>query len=112
MALPLNVFKTIPVTVPAVGTEIYQAPIGYNAIVLMAQVTNEDEVNTHTVCFSYNQNSVSTPLVKNYEIPPKEVLTISGGNTGKLIVMTGDKIILSGSSTNLKFVMSLIETLK
>jgi hypothetical protein len=112
MALPLNVFKTIPLSVPLIGTEVYRAPIGYNAIILLAQINNEDEVNTHTVNFSYNQNSVGTSMVKNYEVPPKEVLTVSGGNAGRLIVMEGDKLILSGSSSNLKFLMSLIETLK
>lgn len=112
MALPLSVFKTIPLSVPLTNTQIYQAPTGYNAIILLAQVNNEDTVNAHSVSFSYNQNSVETPIVKNYEIPAKEVLTISGGNAGKLIVMTGDKLYVSGTSTKLNMVISLIETLK
>lgn len=112
MALPLNVFRTIALDVPSVGTEIYQAPVGYNAIVLLAQVNNEDPTDTQTVSLSYNQNSVSTSIVKDYDVPSREVLTISGGTAGKLIIMKGDKLILSGSSPNLKFVMSLIETLK
>jgi hypothetical protein len=111
MALPLNVFKTFPFDVPAVGTEIYQAPLGYNAIVLLAQVTNTNSV-TQTVSMSFSRNSLGTAIVHDYEVPPKEVLTISGGNAGKLVLETGDKLILSGSSTDLKFLLSLIETLK
>lgn len=111
MALPLNVFKTIPLEVPPIGTEIYQAPVGYNAIVLLAQVTNTDTV-TQTVSLTYNQDSIGTPIIYEYEVPPNEVLTISGGNAGKLVIMTGDKLVLSGSSTNLKFVLSVIESLK
>lgn len=111
MALPLNVFKTVPLEVPPIGTEIYEAPVGYNAIVLLAQVTNTDTV-TQTVSLSLNRDSVATAVVSDYEVPAKEVLTISGGNAGKLVLETGDRLILSGSSTNLKFILSLLETLK
>lgn len=111
MALPLNVFKTIPLSVPAIGTEVYEAPVGYNAIVLLAQVTNTDS-STRTVSLSLARNSISTSIVFDYEVPSKEVLTISGGNAGKLVLETGDKLILSGTSTNLKFILSLLETLK
>lgn len=118
MALPLNVFKTITVPGPdfpgginPVGTEVYVAPIGYNAIVLLAQVTNLDSL-TQRVSLSYNTNSIATPIVYDYEVPPNEVLTISGGNAGRLIVETGSKLILSGSSNDLKFILSVIETLK
>lgn len=111
MALPLNVFKTVPYDVPAIGTEIYEAPVGYNAIVLLAQVTNTNSV-TQTVSLSFNRNSLGTAIISDYEIPPTEVLTISGGNAGKLVLETGDKLILSGTSTDLKFLLSLIETLK
>lgn len=111
MSLPLNVFKTIPLDVPAVGTEIYQAPIGYNAIVLLAQVTNTD-TNSQSVSLTYNTGSVGTPVVYNYEVPPNEVLTISGGNAGKLVIETGARLILSGTSTDLKFILSVLETLK
>lgn len=111
MALPLNVFKTVPLDVPPIGTEVYQAPVGYTAIILLAQVTNTDTV-TQTVSLSLNRGSFATPVVYEYEVPSKEVLTISGGNAGKLVLETGDRLILSGSSTNLKFILSLLETLK
>ena len=111
MALPLNVFKTVPCDVPAIGTEIYEAPVGYNAIVLLAQASNTDSVAQY-VSLSFNRNSVATAIVHDFEVPANEVLTISGGNAGKLILETGDKLILSGTSTDLKFILSLIETLK
>jgi hypothetical protein len=111
MALPLNVFKTIPLDVPLVGTEVYETPIGYTAIVLLAQVTNTN-ANIQTVSLTYNTPLGGTPIVYNYEIYPNAVLTISGGTAGKLVVETGNKLILSGSSTDLKFILSIIETLK
>lgn len=111
MALPLNVFKTIPLTVPLTDTEVYEAPIGYTTIVLLAQVTNTDS-SIQTVTLNYSNNLGETPIVYNYEVYPNAVLTISGGTAGKLVIETGNKLILSGSSTNLKFILSIIETLK
>jgi hypothetical protein len=111
MSLPLNVFKSLPFDVPAVGTEIYQVPLGYNCIVLMAQVTNTDAL-TQTFTLSLQRDGVSTPVAYDYEVPSKEIFSVSGGSSGKLVLQTGDKLILSGSSTNLKFILSLLETLK
>lgn len=111
MSLPLNIFKTIPLETPVIEAEIYEAPVGYNAIVLLAQVTNTD-TTTQNVSLSLERGSETTPIVYNYDIPSKEVLTISGGTAGKLVLETGDKLVLSGSSTGLKFILSLLETLK
>lgn len=111
MALPLNVFKTLPFDVPPVGTEIYQAPLGYNAIVLLAQVTNTDN-DTQTFSLSLQRNGSSTPIAYDYEVPTKEIFSISGGSSGKLVLETGDKLVLSGTSTNMKFILSVLETLK
>lgn len=108
MALPLNVFKTVALDVPGSATEIYTAPTGYTAIVLLAQACNTDTI-AQTVTFSHKRGGVSTQLVFDYEIPPNETLVLV---SGRLVLETGDKLELSGSDTELKFVASILETLK
>lgn len=108
MALPLNVFKTVALDVPGSATEIYTAPTGYTAIVLLAQVCNTDVI-AQTVSFYHKRGATSTALVYDYEIPPNETLVLT---SGRLVLETGDKLELSGSDTELKFVASVLETLK
>lgn len=108
MALPLNVFKTVALDVPGTATEIYTAPTGYTAIVLLSQVCNTDTI-PQTVSFFHKRGSTSTALVFDYEIPASETLVLT---SGRLVLETGDKLELSGSDTELKFVASVLETLK
>lgn len=111
MALPLNVFKTVPAAVTNTNTVIYTAPVGYTAILLLAQVTNTG-VASQTINLFYRRGVTDTPVIYQYELPAKEVLTISGGSAGKLVVETGDQLVLSGSSTDLQFISSILETLQ
>lgn len=108
MALPLNVFKTVALDVPGAATEIYAAPTGYTSIVLLAQVCNTDTI-PQTVSFFHKRGATSVALVYDYEIPPSETLVLT---SGRLVLETGDKLELSGSDTELKFVASVLETLK
>lgn len=108
MALPLNVFKTVAIDVPAVATEIYTAPTSYTTIVLLSQVCNRDGF-PQTVTFSHKRNGSSVPLVFDYEIPPNETLVLV---PGRLVLETGDSLELYGSNTTLKFIASILETLK
>jgi hypothetical protein len=110
MALPLTVFKTIPVDVPASSTLVYEAPTGYNAIVLTAQAVNTSG-SDQTFSMTLVRNSVGHPVVYDYTIPVSEVLIASGGTAGKLVLQTGDGLEISGSSTSIKFTLSVLETL-
>lgn len=110
MALPLTVFKTLPANVPASNTVVYTAPTGYNAIVLTAQVVNTD-TSDHEFFMRLVRLSVQYPIIHDYTIPPSEVLIASGGTAGKLVLQTGDSLSISGNSTNLKFTLSVLETL-
>jgi len=112
VALPLNVFKTVTKVVPTSPVGIYTAPTGYSGVVLLAQAANIDS-QSHTVSFSHQRTSagiaVTTEIVKD--------LAISGNDStdllfGKLILETGDVLVLSASdANNIKFIGSILETL-
>lgn len=108
MALALNVFKTVTAVASISPTEIYTAPIGYTGVVLLAQVANVGS-NSQDVTFVHRRVSTDTKILKQYPI--------SGGDTanllaGKLVLESGDKLVLSGSSgTDLEFIASILETL-
>jgi len=112
MALALNVFKTVTQVVKANPVGIYTAPIGYTGVVLLAQVANIDSV-PHDVSFSHRRVSagiaVTTELLKQFPIAPNDTANLL---SGKLVLESGDALILSGTSdVNLKFVGSILETL-
>lgn len=111
MALPLTVFRTIPIAVPNTSTTVYTAPTGYNAIVLTAQVVNTSGGGNELFSMSLFRGSTEHPIVFDYEVPASEVLIASGGSAGKLVVQTGDSLQISGTSTDLKFTLSVLETL-
>jgi hypothetical protein len=110
MALPLTVFKTIPIAVPTSATNVYTAPTGYNAIVLTAQAVNTDS-NAQTFSMRLTRGATVQPIVFNYPIPSNEVLIASGGTAGKLVLQSGDILSIVGTSTNVKFTLSVLETL-
>ena len=112
MALALNVFKTVTKVVSTSAVGIYTAPVGYAGVVLLAQATNVDS-NTYTVSFSHQRTisgvAVTTEIVKNFAIPGNDTANLLNG---KLVLETGDSLILSASNgTNIKFIGSILETL-
>ena len=113
MALPLNIFKTVTNVLSTNSVGIYTAPVGYNGVVLLAQVTNTG-TQTETVTFSHQRTvagiAVTTEIVKNFAIPSNDAASFLDG---KLVLETNDVLVISGSSnTNLKFTGSILETLK
>lgn len=108
MALALNVFKTVTSVVSASPTIVYTAPVGYTGVVLLAQVANTG-TTSHDVTFLHRRVSTDTRILKEYPI--------SGGDTanllvGKLVLESGDKLVISGSNgTDLEFIASILETL-
>jgi hypothetical protein len=113
MALTLNVFKTITKVAPINPVEIYSAPVGYTGVVLLAQCTNIGS-SSHDITFSHQRTdtvgiAVTTRIVNNFPIPGNETANLL---PGKLVLETGDVLIVSGSnSTNLEFIVSILETL-
>ena len=108
MALPLNVFKTVNVVANTSATEIYTAPVGYTGVVLMAQAANVDSIS-HDVTFSHKRSSTVTELTKSTPIPGNDALAMV---TGRLVLESGDKIVLSSNDpSNIKVTISILETL-
>jgi hypothetical protein len=112
MALALNVFKTITKVASTNAVGIYTAPIGYTGVVLLAQTANIGN-NTETVSFSHQRTiagiAVTTEILKNYPVPTNDTANLL---SGKLVVESGDVLVLSASSgTNIKFLGSILETL-
>jgi hypothetical protein len=108
MALALNVFQTITAVVSTTPTVIYTAPVGYTGVILLAQVANIS-ANSQDITFVHRRSAVDTELLQNYPIAEHDTANLLAG---KLVLQSGDKLVLSGSSpTDLKFIASILETL-
>jgi hypothetical protein len=111
MALPLNIFKTVTSIASTQSVGIYTAPTGYTGVVLLAQVANTDG-NTHTLNFAHRRSrvgiAVTTEIVSEFPIQGNDTVTLL---QGKLILQSGDTLVLSGSNTKLKVITSILETL-
>lgn len=103
----VNVFQTITATVGTSTVGVYTAPIAYTGVVLLAQVTNTGS-GTETISFGYRRGGVDTPIVEGLAISANDTANLLAG---KLVVETGDSLILVGSSSvNLKYISSVLET--
>lgn len=108
MALALNVFKTITAVAGVSTVGIYTAPVGYSAVVLMAQAANVTP-NTYTITFAHQRSGITNELASNMPIPGNDSLSLI---TGRLIAQQNDVITLSASGNNgIKVTLSLLETL-
>lgn len=108
MALALNVFKTVTSVVPISPTEIYTAPVGYTGVVLLAQVANIG-ATSQDVTLLHRRSSTDTEMLKEYPISAGDTANLL---SGKLVLESGDKLVISGSNaTDLKLVASILETL-
>jgi hypothetical protein len=112
MALALNVFKTITKISPTNPVGIYTAPIGYTGVVLLAQCANVGN-NTQTISFSHQRTlsgiAVTTEILKDFPVSASDTANLLAG---KLVLESGDVLVLSSSSsTDIKFLGSVLETL-
>jgi hypothetical protein len=108
MALALNVFQTVTAVVSVSPAEVYTAPVGYTGVVLLAQVANIG-ASSADVTLVHRRSSTDTEMLKNYPISASDTANLLAG---KLVLESGDKLVLSGSDgTNLKFIASILETL-
>ena len=112
MALALNVFQTVTKVAPTSPVGIYTAPVGYTGVVLLAQEANVGAL-TYTVSISHQRSvsgvAVTTEIVKDLPIEASDTANLLAG---KLVLETGDTIVLSANNaTNIKFIGSILETL-
>jgi len=108
MALALNIFRTVTAVVDTSPTVVYTAPVGYTGVVLLAQVANVG-ATSEDVTFTHRRSSTDTRLLKEYPISAGDTANLLAG---KLVLESGDRLVLSGSdNTNLEFIASILETL-
>ncbi len=108
MALALNVFKTITAVVSTSATVVYTAPVGYTGVVLLSQVANIGGTS-QDVTLVHRRSGTDTEMLKQYPISGNDTANLLAG---KLVLESGDALVLSGShASNLKFVGSILETL-
>jgi len=113
MALALNVFKTVTSVVPTSPVGIFTASTGYTGVVLLAQAANIGS-DTSTISFSHERSvsgiAVTTEIVKDLPIPANDTANLLAG---KLVLETDDILVISSNSgNNVKFISSILETLK
>jgi hypothetical protein len=108
MALALNVFQTVTAVVSTSPTEVYSAPVGYTGVVLLAQVANIG-ATSEDVTLIHRRSATDTEMLKEFPIGASDTANLLAG---KLVLESGDKLVLSGSNaSNLKFIASILETL-
>lgn len=108
MALPLNVYQTLVGIVSTSPETIYTAPVGYTGVVLLGQVANMGD-NTEQVLFSYVNEEITNEITPNSPVASEDVIKLF---SGKLFVLSGDELKLSGTNgTDLKYTFSILETL-
>lgn len=107
MAIALNLFKTITANVSTVSTEIYTAPTGYTAVVLLAHVSNTGN-STITVTSNHVRSTVETNIITAAPLPANDAMTLL---SGKMILQTGDKMnIRASANAAAQIVLSILET--
>ena len=108
MALALNVFQTVTAVVDTSPTVVYTAPVGYTGVVLLAQVANVG-ATSEDITLLHRRSLTDTEMLKEFPIASSDTANLLAG---KLVLESGDKLVLSGSdNTNLKFIASILETL-
>lgn len=110
-AAAVNNFKTVTKVVQTSTDVIYESPVGFVGVILLAQCANINS-DEQTLSFFHNRTlsgvTVTTEIVKNFPIPGNDTANVL---SGKLVLETGDTISVSGSnSTDLKFIVSILET--
>ncbi len=108
MALTLNVFQTVTSVVPLSPTIVYTAPVGYTGVVLLAQAANVG-TTSQDITLVHRRSSTDTRILKEYPISAGDTANLLAG---KLVLESGDKLVISGSNnTDLEFIASILETL-
>ena len=112
MALALNVFKTVTNVVSQNPVGIYTAPVGYTGVILLAQASNIGSTS-QDISVSHRRTkaglAVTTELFNEFPVPGNDSANLLAG---KLVMEQGDTLLVKGSTnTDLKFIISVLETL-
>jgi|AACY02.3.fsa_nt_gi hypothetical protein len=111
-AAAVNNFRTVTKVVGFTTDVVYEAPVGFVGVILLAQCANVGS-SEQTLSFYHNRNTtgigtVTTEIIKDFPIPANDTANVL---SGKLVLETGDTISVQGSSqTDLKFLTSILET--
>jgi len=111
-AAAVNNFRTVTKVVGVSTEVIYEAPVGFVGVILLAQCANISG-SEQTLSLYHNRTTigfgtVTTEVLKDYPIPANDTANLL---SGKLVIETGDTLSISGSSgTDLKFLSSILET--
>lgn len=107
MAIAINVFKTVTANVSTVSSEIYTAPSGYTAVVLLAHVSNIGN-DTVTITSNHVRSGVQTNIITDAPLPANDAMTLM---SGKMILQTGDRMnIKASANAAAQIVLSILET--
>ena len=108
MPAALNTFRTVTATVTNTIANVYTAPTGYSAVVLLAQVSNltGGTITVSGNIYQITGNNVS--LVNAAPLPANDAINLVGG---RLILQTGDSFAV-GANVNAasQLTLSVLET--
>ena len=108
MSGALNIFKTPLANVTTTTNSVYTPPLGYVAVVLMAQVSNTGNA-TIQISADILRSGSSTSLISGIGIPSGDAASVL---TGRLILQYGDQLqFTSSDDTSGQLVLSFLETL-
>jgi hypothetical protein len=108
MSGALNIFKTTLANVTTTTNSVYTPPLGYVAVVLMAQVSNTGN-STIQVSADVLRSGSPTSLISGIGIPSGDAASVL---TGRLILQYGDQLeFTSSDDTSAQLVLSFLETL-
>lgn len=108
MPAALNNFRTTLANVTTTVSDVYTPPLGYTAVVLLAQVSNTGN-NTIQISAEIRRSGVDTSLINEASIPTNDAISLL---TGRLILQYGDTLRLTSSDdTSAQLVLSYLETL-
>lgn len=106
--MAINIFRNVTEDLITASTILYTAPVGYSAIVLMAQVSNTTSSPATTTVKVVDVSAAETSLVTGFEIPGNDAV---GVLTGKLVLESGQRIKASANANGtLQMVMSILES--
>jgi hypothetical protein len=106
--MAINIFKSVTEELTTTPVTVYTAPVGYSAIVLMAQISNTTSSPATTTVKIVNVSTAETSLVTGFEIPGNDA---AGVLTGKLVLEAGQSIKAEANTIGaLQMVMSILES--
>ena len=109
MALPLNRYRSFALNnLTTSAQDVYEAPVGYSAVVMMAQACNTSAALPQNITLSVQKlGQPEVFLTNNFQVYPNDSTTLL---TGKLVLEPGDKVRCLSSTSEVNLVLSILET--